>query len=53
MVIYSADNKRRTKMSRADRLIEAIKLNAGEAVIIHNPSNMYYLSGYRGKEYFL
>lgn len=49
MVIYSADNKRRTKMSRADRLIEAIKLNAGEAVIIHNPSNMYYLSGYRGE----
>lgn len=36
-------------MSRADRLIETVKLKAGEAIIIHNPSNMYYLSGYRGE----
>ena len=36
-------------MSRADRLIETVKLKADEAIIIHNPSNMYYLSGYRGE----
>ena len=34
---------------RASRLIQAMNLNEHEAVLLHNPSNMFYLSGYTGE----
>lgn len=34
---------------RAARLIEAMHLNEHEAVLVHDPSNMFYLSGYTGE----
>lgn len=34
---------------RATRLIEAMHLNEHEAVLVHDPSNMFYLSGYTGE----
>ena len=34
---------------RASRLIQAMNLNEHEAVLVHNPSNMFYLSGYTGE----
>lgn len=34
---------------RAARLIGAMNLNEHEAVLVHDPSNMFYLSGYTGE----
>ena len=34
---------------RASRLIQAMNLNEHEAVLVYNPSNMFYLSGYTGE----
>lgn len=36
-------------MDRAERLLSQMHINSGEAVIISNPSNMFYLSGYTGE----
>lgn len=36
-------------MGRQQKLIEAMQLAIHEAVVIHNPSNMFYLSGYTGE----
>jgi Xaa-Pro aminopeptidase len=36
-------------MGRQQKLIEKMQLAIHEAVIIHNPSNMFYLSGYTGE----
>ncbi len=34
---------------RAERLLQAMGLNENEAVLLHNPSNMFYVSGYTGE----
>ncbi|MBQ8150978.1 MAG: aminopeptidase P family protein [Clostridia bacterium] len=34
---------------RAAKLIQAMNLNEHEAVLVHDPSNMFYLSGYTGE----
>ncbi len=34
---------------RAKRLMDAMALGSGEGVLVHNPSNMFYLSGYTGE----
>lgn len=36
-------------MGRQQKLIEKMQLAIHEAVVIHNPSNMFYLSGYTGE----
>jgi len=36
-------------MNRAERLLAQMNIGPKEAVIIHNPSNMFYLSGYTGE----
>lgn len=36
-------------MGRQQKLIEKMQLAIQEAIVIHNPSNMFYLSGYTGE----
>lgn len=36
-------------MDRAERLLAKMNIGPKEAVLIHNPSNMFYLSGYTGE----
>ena len=36
-------------MDRAERLLAKMNIGPKEAVVIHNPSNMFYLSGYTGE----
>ena len=36
-------------MTRADRLIQALHMGERQAALIHNPSNIFYLSGYAGE----
>ena len=36
-------------LDRSRRLLDAMHVGAGEAVLLHNPSNMYYISGYTGE----
>ncbi len=36
-------------MDRTDRLLRRAGLAAGEGILIHKPSNMFYLSGYTGE----
>ena len=36
-------------LDRANKLLEAMHIGAGEAVLLHNPSNMFYISGYTGE----
>ncbi len=36
-------------MTRAQRLMEQMKLDKHQAVVLHNPSNMFYISGYTGE----
>ena len=35
-------------MTRAEKLISALSLGKQDAVLLHNPSNMFYISGYTG-----
>ena len=36
-------------MNRMEKMLAQAKLGAGEGVLIHKPSNMFYLSGYTGE----
>ncbi len=36
-------------LDRANKLLDAMHVGAGEAVLLHNPSNMFYISGYTGE----
>lgn len=36
-------------MNRAPRLIQALHLGETQGVLLHNPSSMFYISGYRGE----
>lgn len=36
-------------MDRSVKLIEAMHIGAGEAVLLHKPSNLFYISGYTGE----
>lgn len=36
-------------MQRAEKLMAALGLAAGQAILIHKPSNVFYLSGYAGE----
>lgn len=36
-------------MTRAQRLINAMGISQNQAVLLHNPSNMFYISGYTGE----
>ena len=36
-------------MNRMERMLQLAELQAGEGVLIHKPSNMFYLSGYTGE----
>lgn len=36
-------------MERAKKLLEAMQLDPNEGVLVYNPSNMFYLSGYTGE----
>ena len=35
---------------RAKKLISSMSLSEHEGVLVYNPSNMFYLSGYTGEE---
>ncbi|MCL1855802.1 MAG: Xaa-Pro peptidase family protein [Clostridia bacterium] len=35
--------------SRIKRLLETMKISENQAVLLHNPSNMFYVSGYTGE----
>jgi hypothetical protein len=48
-MVKSIRNTREGRMDRASRLIAQCALADSEAVIIHKPSNMRYLSGYTGE----
>ncbi len=36
-------------MDRVKKLLDAMHVDAGEAVLLHKPSNMFYISGYTGE----
>lgn len=36
-------------LNRVEKLRKALPIHAGEGVLVYNPSNMYYLSGYLGE----
>ena len=36
-------------LNRENKLLEAMHVGAGEAVLLHKPSNMFYISGYTGE----
>jgi len=36
-------------VDRVKRLLKAMHIGAGDAVLLHNPSNMFYISGYTGE----
>ena len=36
-------------LDRAKKLLEAMHVGAGDAVLLHKPSNMFYISGYTGE----
>lgn len=40
-------------MLRVNQLIKNINLAAGEGIMVHNPSNMFYLANYRGEGFLL
>ena len=36
-------------MNRMEKMLAQANIGAGEGVLIHKPSNMFYLSGYTGE----